>query len=64
MKKFAFKVKINWLPTIPPLEFEGEQLAENEADAKSEIIDFYMVDLDLTDENDIEFEHLTEIENG
>lgn len=62
MKKFNFKIKVDWLPTLPLLDFSGVQEAENEKEAKELILDFYMTDLGISDKNDIEFVLLEEAE--
>lgn len=61
MKQFKFKISVNWLPSLPPLEFEGIQEAEDEPSVKKLITDFYTVDLSVT-ENEIEFDCVEEIE--
>lgn len=61
MKTFVFKIEINWLPTVPTLKFEGTQEAANEASARAAIVEFYMMELGLMDENDIVFVEFEEI---
>ena len=62
MKKFNFKIEVNWLPSVPILNFSGTQEAETESEAKELILDFYMTDLGISDKNDIKFLLLEEAE--
>jgi hypothetical protein len=60
MKNFVFKVNIVWLPSTPDLEFNGTMTAENETQAREQIIEQYMFELGLTDENDVTIVELEE----
>jgi hypothetical protein len=61
MFTFAYQVKINWLPNMPALAFNGQIEAQTKDEAKALIIDFYMIDLSV-DKKDIEFVEIVEVE--
>jgi hypothetical protein len=61
MFNFVYQVKINWLPNMPALSFNGQIEAQTKEDAKALIIDFYMVDLGVN-ENDVEFVQFEQID--
>ena len=59
MKTFVYKVKIDWLPTQPILELDGEIEAANATEAETAICEFYDMEMSVT-ADDIEFVMLEE----